>query len=116
MTIALIDPVADPEARYNSRPDPDAPRSTLEFFAAVCHCSLIVTPNLPVNRYPVLPWFLLSFLGLLAASAAIGQVDWPQLRFTQVASGTSVPTSIADPGDGSGRLFVTEQSGRVMLA
>ena len=42
-------------------------------------------------------------------------IDWPQLSFTQIASGASVPTSIAAAGDGSGRLFVTEQSGRVML-
>jgi len=48
----------------------------------------------------------------LATSHAIG-VDWPQLKFTQISTGSSTPTSIAD--DGSGRLFVTEQSGRVML-
>jgi glucose/arabinose dehydrogenase len=42
-------------------------------------------------------------------------IDWPQLSFTQIASGASTPTSIADAGDGSGRLFITDQSGRVLL-
>ena len=43
------------------------------------------------------------------------QIDWAQLKFTQVAGGATAPTSIADAGDGTGRLFVTEQPGLVML-
>ena len=50
---------------------------------------------------------------MLWSSVAARQTDWPQLKFTQIAN-VARPTSIADPGDGSGRLFVTDQSGLVM--
>src|SRR6185369_10364908 len=53
--------------------------------------------------------------GILQAGPVRAAVDWPQFQFTQVASGISTPTSIVDPRDGSGRLFVTEQGGRVIL-
>lgn len=55
------------------------------------------------------------FLLCLWSVSSAAETDWPQLQFTQFASGISAPTSIAAPGDGSERLFVTEQSGRVML-
>ena len=50
-------------------------------------------------------------LSLLQLSAA--QLDWPDLRFDEVASGLTNPTHIAHAGDGSGRMFVTEQAGRI---
>lgn len=46
---------------------------------------------------------------------AASMTDWPQLQFTTIASGLSFPTDIAHGGDGSGRLFVTEQRGRVIV-
>jgi hypothetical protein len=66
-----------------------------------------------VQRRAVFFCFLLLLAGSQAWRVA-AQVDWPHLRFTQIAT-TARPTSIADPGDGSGRLFVTDQSGRVLL-
>src|SRR5689334_8221668 len=57
---------------------------------------------------------ILCYLVWLVGPAQ-AEIDWPQLRFTLVAEGAVGPTSIADPGDGSGRLFVTEQQGRVLL-
>src|SRR5216117_3175662 len=56
---------------------------------------------------------LMSFVSLAASS--LGQVDWPRLKFTPVASGAEHPTHIANAGDGSGRLFVVEQAGRILI-
>ena len=67
---------------------------------------------MPVKQHCGLSCVKFSLGFILATNSAIG-FDWPQLRLTQIASGSAAPTSIAD--DGSGRLFVTEQSGRVML-
>src|SRR5260370_3849314 len=43
-------------------------------------------------------------------------VDWPLLGFDQVVTNTfSSPTSITHAGDGSQRIFVQEQGGRVWI-
>ena len=42
-------------------------------------------------------------------------VAWPELAFTPVAIGLSAPVHIAHAGDGSGRLFLVEQAGRVRI-
>jgi glucose/arabinose dehydrogenase len=39
----------------------------------------------------------------------------PRVRFAEVATGLRHPTHIANAGDGSGRLFVVEQAGRVLV-
>ena len=39
----------------------------------------------------------------------------PQLELTEVASGLQSPTAIVHPGDGSSRLFVLEQPGRIRV-
>jgi glucose/arabinose dehydrogenase len=62
-------------------------------------------------------------LGLLALPAAaqepVIQVETPpdlaQYRLEEVASGLSRPLYLTNAGDGSGRLFVLEQTGRVWL-
>jgi glucose/arabinose dehydrogenase len=41
--------------------------------------------------------------------------SWPSLKLTKVASGATRPTAIVNAGDGSGRLFVVEQKGRVLV-
>jgi glucose/arabinose dehydrogenase len=51
----------------------------------------------------------------LAVFAAKAQPDWPQLKFTQVAAGFSAPTHVTSARDGSDRLFVVEQPGRIKI-
>jgi glucose/arabinose dehydrogenase len=55
---------------------------------------------------------------LLALARAIGAVaapvDWPTVQVVPIAQ-VSAPTTITHAGDGSGRLFVTEQSGRIRI-
>ena len=41
--------------------------------------------------------------------------DQAHIVLTPVASGLRKPTSVTHAGDGSGRLFVTEQDGRIIL-
>jgi glucose/arabinose dehydrogenase len=39
--------------------------------------------------------------------------EWPELSFQPIASGLSAPVHVTHAGDGSGRLFVVEQPGRI---
>jgi uncharacterized protein (TIGR03437 family) len=50
-------------------------------------------------------------LGLLLVSCAFGQ----EIRTVQVATGIAGPTDIQTPGDGSGRLFILQQSGVIRI-
>jgi len=56
--------------------------------------------------------------GFGGANLALGQpIDWPTLGFTRILTNAfSAPTCIAHAGDGSQRLFVVEQDGRVWIA
>jgi glucose/arabinose dehydrogenase len=47
--------------------------------------------------------------------AAQGGISWPSISLVKKASGLSQPVHIAHAGDGSGRLFVVEQEGRVRV-
>ena len=40
---------------------------------------------------------------------------WPTVQLVQAASGLSLPVYITNAGDGSGRLFVVEQPGRIKI-
>lgn len=44
-----------------------------------------------------------------------GGAEWPDLVLTPVATGLEAPVHIAHAGDGSGRLFVVEQRGRIRI-
>ncbi len=54
-------------------------------------------------------------LALLVASPSPAQIDLDELAFPEVFRGVAGVTSITHAGDGSGRLFVTEQIGRVLI-
>jgi glucose/arabinose dehydrogenase len=62
-------------------------------------------------------------LVLLAAGAVLYSVrqatavpdGWPRISVQIVAEGFSAPTYLTHAGDGSGRLFVTEQEGRIRI-
>ena len=54
-------------------------------------------------------WLLFSFLSLAYSQ------QWPSVRPTLVTSGLTNPTAIANAADGSGRLFIVEQAGRIRI-
>jgi len=60
---------------------------------------------------------LLRLLFFSASFAAIGAEapDWPTIQVVEVARGVDLPTGVTHAGDGSGRLFVTEQAGRIRV-
>ncbi|HTM51756.1 MAG TPA: PQQ-dependent sugar dehydrogenase [Bryobacteraceae bacterium] len=57
------------------------------------------------------------FLLLALLSISFGQtpVEWPAVRPVLVAAGFAFPTTIASARDGSGRLFIAEQAGRIQI-
>lgn len=68
--------------------------------------------------YAVILFFILGSLqGLTINSEAFAQTftTWPDIVLTKYAGGLSQPTHITHAGDGSGRLFVVEQRGRVRV-
>lgn len=62
-------------------------------------------------------WLALLTFGALSpfASPLAAQGAWPALTFNQIAAGFEKPVHVAHAGDGSGRLFVVEQSGRIRI-
>jgi glucose/arabinose dehydrogenase len=60
---------------------------------------------------------LLSGLGALTYSTAGAQVEfqWPELALERVATGLGRPVLVTHAGDGSGRAFIVEQIGRIMI-
>ena len=56
---------------------------------------------------------ILSLLALLVTSAT--GISAQQIQLQQIASGLSSPVGIAAPGDGSGRLFITQQTGTIVI-
>jgi len=57
-----------------------------------------------------------TLVALLAASFAPAQQnDWPRLRPVFVAGGFDLPVDIQSPRDGTWRLFIVEQTGRIKV-
>jgi glucose/arabinose dehydrogenase len=52
----------------------------------------------------------------LSPAAAQPAVDWPTITFTQVFGGLNGPVHLTNAGDGSGRMFIVEKAGRIMIA
>jgi len=56
-----------------------------------------------------------SLLPVKTTAAAEGSVRWPQITLNSLVTGLNKPVAIANAGDGSGRLFVVEQEGRIRI-
>ncbi len=65
--------------------------------------------------YPIGRLVASAVLALGVNSPAAAQIDLDELSFVEVFRGLSNATSITHAGDGSGRLFVTEQVGRILI-
>ena len=60
-------------------------------------------------------WFGLCLL-FPGASTFAQAIDWPMLKFTKVVTNTlTYPIGITHAGDGSGRLFVIQQRGQILI-
>jgi glucose/arabinose dehydrogenase len=68
----------------------------------------------------------MAFLAFLALAGCSGgsasspapvsvPAGWPQISLSQVAGGFVQPVHVAHAGDGSGRIFIVEQSGRIRI-
>jgi len=57
-------------------------------------------------------WLLLFLVALACGQSPI---EWPALRVIPFADGTPSPTEITHAGDGSGRLFVADQTGLIRI-
>jgi glucose/arabinose dehydrogenase len=66
----------------------------------------------------ILKWaktLLLVSLLLLLVQPALAQVDTSQYQWVEVVSGLENPLLVTNAGDGSGRLFVVEQTGAIWI-
>ncbi len=66
------------------------------------------------NGLRILRFLLAVTLFLAAQTPVLGQ-SWPQISFSQPIGGFTHPTHLASARDGSGRLFVVEQPGRIRI-
>jgi glucose/arabinose dehydrogenase len=64
-------------------------------------------------KNPLPRLLFLAFLTL--GSGASAQIDWPDLTATEIATGATFPVHVTHARDGSGRLFVVEQPGRILV-
>jgi len=55
------------------------------------------------------------FVSVTQNTQAQPGVTWPQISLTQVVAGLEAPVHLTHVGDGSGRLFVIEQRGRILI-
>jgi len=58
----------------------------------------------------------LGLAGLLALQGTAFAAEWPQITLVKRFSGLTQPVHIANAGDGSGRIFIVEQPGRIRVA
>lgn len=60
-------------------------------------------------------WLAFVAASRLPRVAAQPAATWPSLRLTRVTGGLSRPVHLTHAGDGSGRIFVVEQGGRIKI-
>jgi hypothetical protein len=72
-------------------------------------------PRLRANGLHSFTRFVLAVTVFLAAQTPILGQSWPQISFSQPIGGFDRPTHLASARDGSGRLFVVEQPGRIRI-
>jgi len=70
-----------------------------------------------LNRVRAGTKYTAGLLGLLLCCLNVTATaqDFEQLSLVQVVSGLSQPVAVVDAGDGSGRLFIIEQGGRIRV-
>lgn len=74
--------------------------------------------NRMAGRLSVLLVLSLILTGLISASTIVRaqpEIDWPEVTVVQRWTGFSRPLAVTSALDGTGRLFVTEQEGRVSV-
>ena len=52
---------------------------------------------------------------ILGVAANASAVNWPAVTLTPYVAGVSAPVDVVSPRDGSGRLFVVQQSGQIVI-
>lgn len=60
-------------------------------------------------------WQIVLFLAGLALEGRAQAAGWPTIVLTEVATGLEAPAHVAHAGDGSGRVFIVEQRGRIRI-
>ena len=71
----------------------------------------------PLNRIRPKQWFraILFSSFLIGSGLADRSLAAPQIQLTPIVSGIDSPLAITHAGDGSGRLFITLQIGRILI-
>jgi glucose/arabinose dehydrogenase len=73
---------------------------------------------LPLVVLATLTALALVLSGTTSSTSAIGnarEINWPELTFEAVATPLNRPVTITHAGDGSGRIFIVEQEGRIRI-
>jgi glucose/arabinose dehydrogenase len=78
--------------------------------------STLVTQERPLHtRRPAGTAVNLTTSSIDAPTQAAPEVTWPTISLIEVITGLSQPLHIAHAGDGSGRLYIVEKTGRIKI-
>src|ERR1051325_2197243 len=90
-------------------------QGTLSRLVSTTAATTPAQPHFLSIRLPVFRRFVLGATLLLAAQIPVLGQSWPQISLSQPIAGFTHPTHLASARDGSGRLFVVEQPGRIRI-